>query len=151
MATNAERRAAKIEFATRANQFTQTARALLEEWERCEMQTGETPAEVPYYPFHETLDEQVHEIIKWNENVSKWANDPDNLEAPCDVTTLEGVTLLERAHQYIRSSYHGSQFYGPVVKLDIPWEAYHAALKILEDAIVSLDPSKHDTYLGGVR
>lgn len=47
---------------------------------------------------------------------------------------VQAETILERVHQYIRSSFHGSNFHGPVVKLDIPWEAYSEALVILESA-----------------
>jgi hypothetical protein len=46
----------------------------------------------------------------------------------------DGEKVLASAHQYIRSCYHGSNFYGPVVKSSDPWEVYNAALHVLEDA-----------------
>lgn len=46
----------------------------------------------------------------------------------------EGERILASAHQYIRDSYHGSNFHYPVVKLDVPWETYSEILLTLEAA-----------------
>lgn len=50
------------------------------------------------------------------------------------IDKAEGERILASAHQYIRASYHGSNFYGPVVKLIVPWETYSETLSILEAA-----------------
>lgn len=46
----------------------------------------------------------------------------------------EGERILASAHQYIRGCYHNSQFHGPRIKLQVPWETYNEILRTLENA-----------------
>lgn len=68
------KRALRIEFSARANQFKEAAYALLQEWEKLEMETGDTPSDVAGYPFTESFDEVFNRIYNWNHNVNEWAN-----------------------------------------------------------------------------
>jgi hypothetical protein len=62
-------------FVEAATAVSDATHELLSMWEAIEGTIGETPSDIPGYPYKESLDEVFLSLLNWKENAHRWAQD----------------------------------------------------------------------------